>query len=351
MQKIIGGGGMHVDSIGTFIYDGYDDGTLGFVDISTVLEQPNTDAPPIPPQNLTVTGNGDVSVDMSWDASLIGDLAGYKVYYDTDTAGYPYAHSIDAGTNITYTLASLSRFNTYYVAVTTFDTDGNESWYSNELVLYSGCFGTNACNYDSNASFGGACLFPEENYDCNGDCLVEIDCDEVCGGITVEDCAGVCGGNTSQEVCDECPSLVFDCAGVCDGSDVVGGCDNVCGSTAVVDACGECGGDGPEEGLDCYGNQLSLFNGLIPEDFNLHSIYPNPFNPVTNIIYGLPEHVNVQILVYDLSGKQIVTLINQFQTPGYHSVSWNADNHPSGVYFVKIVAGDYINTQKLMLVK
>ena len=98
-------------------------------------------------------------------------------------------------------------------------------------------------------------------------------------------------------------------------------------------------------------SELSLFNGLIPEDFNLHSRYPNPFNPVTNIIYGLPEHVNVQILVYDLSGKQIETLINQFQTPGYHSVSWNADSHPSGVYFVKIVAGDYINTQKLMLVK
>jgi len=96
---------------------------------------------------------------------------------------------------------------------------------------------------------------------------------------------------------------------------------------------------------------LSLFNGLIPEDFSIHSIYPNPFNPVTNIIYGLSEYVNVQIIIYDLSGKQIETLINEFTTQGYHSVNWNADNHPSGLYFVRIIAGEFTNTQKLILMK
>ena len=73
-----------------------------------------------------------------------------------------------------------------------------------------------------------------------------VDCAGVAGGTDVEDCAGVCGGNTTQEVCDECPSLVFDCAGVCDGSAVVGGCDNTCGSTLVVDECGVCGGSGKQ---------------------------------------------------------------------------------------------------------
>ncbi len=117
------------------------------------------------------------------------------------------------------------------------------------------------------------------------------------------------------------------------------------------DECGICGGDGLAEGFDCDGNQLSLFNGLIPEDFSIHSIYPNPFNPVTNITYGLPEHVNVQIIVYDLSGRQVETLLNQFQTPGYHSVNWDADNLPSGVYFVKMIADNLINTQKVLLLK
>ena len=167
-----------------------------------------------------------------------------------------------------------------------------------------GCTYDYACNYDSFAIVDdGSCELAEELFDCDGNCLVEIDCAEVCGG------------------------------------------------TAELDVCEVCGGNGPAEGIDCYGQPLSLFNGLIPEDFSIHSIYPNPFNPVTNIIYGLPEHVNVQIVVYDLTGKKVATLINQFQTPGYHSINWNADNHPSGVYFVKIVAGDYINTQKLMLVK
>ena len=57
------------------------------------------------------------------------------------------------------------------------------------------------------------------------------DCAGVAGGTAVEDCAGVCGGTTSQEVCDECPSLVFDCAGACEG-------------TSVVDECDVCGGNG-----------------------------------------------------------------------------------------------------------
>ena len=72
---------------------------------------------------------------------------------------------------------------------------------------------------------------------------------------------------------------------------------------------------------------------------------------MTNIIYALPEYTNVQIVIFDLSGKQIASLINEFQSPGYHSINWNADNHPSGVYFVKMIARDYVNIQKLMLIK
>ena len=86
-------------------------------------------------------------------------------------------------------------------------------------------------------------------------------------------------------------------------------------------------------------------------EYVLHNVYPNPFNPVTNIIYGLSEYTIVQIVIFDLSGKQVELLVNDFQEAGYHSVDWNADNHPSGMYFVKMIAGEYINTQKLILVK
>ena len=158
----------------------------------------------------------------------------------------------------------------------------------------------------------------------------------------------------NNKLCPPYPSCIEDIGyqntlECCDGEGLLeGSCD--CDAN-VLDECSVCGGDGPAEGFNCNGEPLSLFNGLIPKEFTIHNIYPNPFNPITNITYGIPEYTNVQILVYDLSGKQVETLIDQFQTPGYHSVNWNADNHPSGVYFVKIVAGDYINTQKLILVK
>ena len=61
------------------------------------------------------------------------------------------------------------------------------------------------------------------------------DCAGECGGSEIEDCAGVCGGNTTQEVCDECPSLVFDCAGVCNGSGIDDDNDGICDDDDVSD--------------------------------------------------------------------------------------------------------------------
>jgi len=96
---------------------------------------------------------------------------------------------------------------------------------------------------------------------------------------------------------------------------------------------------------------LSIRNLIVPEDFSIHSIYPNPFNPITNVTYGIPEYTNVQIIVYDLLGKQVETLINELHKPGYHSVNWNADNLPSGVYLIRMNSGDFTQTQKVLLVK
>ena len=96
---------------------------------------------------------------------------------------------------------------------------------------------------------------------------------------------------------------------------------------------------------------MSIIDNFIPTEYALMHAYPNPFNPVTNITYGPPLYTKVQIVIFDLTGKQVQSLVNEFQEVGFHSVDWNADNHPSGIYFVKMIAGDYISTQKLMLVK
>ena len=99
------------------------------------------------------------------------------------------------------------------------------------------------------------------------------------------------------------------------------------------------------------GCNLSLEEGIIPNSYSIQSIHPNPFNPITRITYGLPENTNIQILVYDLSGRQVKTLISEFQTPGYHSVNWDADNLPSGVYLIRMESGDFTQTQKVVLIK
>ncbi|MBT6939794.1 MAG: hypothetical protein HN994_05320, partial [Candidatus Marinimicrobia bacterium] len=109
------------------------DSTNIYVSVDPWLTTPNTDAPPITAQNTIVTGTGNDFISLKWDASEIGDLAGYKLYYDSDSSGYPYANSVDVGTDTSYTLLNLSFSTTYYLAVTTYDTDGNESWYSNEV--------------------------------------------------------------------------------------------------------------------------------------------------------------------------------------------------------------------------
>jgi len=180
-------------------------------------------------------------------------------------------------------------------------------------------------------------------FESGDECMTEFDCAGVCGGNAIEDCAGECGGSAELDECDICDSAP--------SNDCIQDCAGEWGGEAVVDECGECGGDGPTDGLDCDGNQLSLFNSLIPEDFSIHSIYPNPFNPITNITYGIPEYVNVQITIYDLSGKQVHTLINKPKTPGYYLVNWNASAHPSGIYLIKMKSGNYSHTQKVILIK
>lgn len=224
----------------------------------------------------------------------------------------------------------------------------------------------NDCIQDCAGNWGGVaetdycgnCQTPtgtenDDNLECNTSDGCEKDCSGICGGSAEEDECGVCeGDNSTCKGCmDDTACNYNDCNGYETFDDLCIIKDNqlcIYPDEVYMNCDGSCINDSNGDGV-C--DELSLYNGLIPEDFNIHNIYPNPFNPITNIIYGIPEYTNVQIIVYDLSGKQIETLVNQFQTPGYHSVDWNADNHPSGVYFVKMVADDYVNTQKLMLIK
>ena len=97
-------------------------------------------------------------------------------------------------------------------------------------------------------------------------------------------------------------------------------------------------------------NSLSL-EEILPEEFSITSIYPNPFNPRTTINFSLPNSSNVNIKIYDIYGREVETLIDQFYNAGYHSVIWNANNKPTGIYFLSIKAGNFIGNRKMMLIK
>ena len=89
-----------------------------------------------------------------------------------------------------------------------------------------------------------------------------------------------------------------------------------------------------------------------PTDFLLYPAYPNPFNPVTTISYAVPVTSSVRIIVTDLQGKTVTSLLNESAvTAGNYTVRFNAQGLSSGVYLVRMEAGDFVQTRRAVLLK
>jgi hypothetical protein len=94
----------------------------------------------------------------------------------------------------------------------------------------------------------------------------------------------------------------------------------------------------------------------LPGQYSIEQNYPNPFNPTTKINYDLPFDSKVSIKIFDMTGKEVATVINSLQTAGYHTVQFNGANLASGVYFYSIIAesgtdAKFVSTKKMILVK
>jgi len=89
----------------------------------------------------------------------------------------------------------------------------------------------------------------------------------------------------------------------------------------------------------------------IPVDFYLSDAFPNPFNSVTKLIYGLPEAGFVSITIYDITGRIVHNLVNTNQIAGYHNVIWDAGLSSSGLYIVRMKAEGFSSTRKVVLTK
>ena len=272
---------------------------------------------PVEAEDWVGAFNGDVCVGTrKWDTDQCGggvcDLPVLGDGGDEYTQGY-----CNQGDPVTFKIYDASE-SVYLNAVATEDHSWVDGTYQlitslQAEVSIPGCTNDIACNYDPfSTADDGNCEYAEENYNCDGYC------------IAVEDCAGQCGGS------------------------------------AVVDECGECGGNGcydqncdtyPAADYDCFGDDLSIHDGTMPDTYNIHNIYPNPFNPTTNIEYRVPENASIELIVYNIHGQPIQTLVKGFQTAGYHSINWNASNYPSGVYIIRLESAKYSKSQKAVLIK
>jgi len=99
------------------------------------------------------------------------------------------------------------------------------------------------------------------------------------------------------------------------------------------------------------GTDVEENNNEIPSNYVLYQNYPNPFNPSTKIRYSLPQTSHVKLVLYNVLGVQILTLVDSEQQIGNHEIELNGNNLASGVYFIKMNAGNYSVTKKIMLMK
>jgi exonuclease III len=107
----------------------------------------------------------------------------------------------------------------------------------------------------------------------------------------------------------------------------------------------------PTTNIQTIGN-----SNVPPASFNLMQNYPNPFNPTTNIKFDIPQDVkrqmsNVKLIIYDILGNEVQTLVNQELSAGSYSVDWNGLNYSSGMYFCRITSGDFQKTIRMTLIK
>ncbi len=88
-----------------------------------------------------------------------------------------------------------------------------------------------------------------------------------------------------------------------------------------------------------------------PCRFSLSQNYPNPFNPATEIRYQIADPGNMSLRVFDVLGREIATLVNEYRNPGSHTTRWSAPNLPSGAYFYRLQSGSLVETKKLLLLR
>jgi hypothetical protein len=107
----------------------------------------------------------------------------------------------------------------------------------------------------------------------------------------------------------------------------------------------------PGGGTQIGGNDHPEFNAELPKEFNLSQNFPNPFNPVTKINFALPKQGFVSLKIYDITGREVQTLVSEVKQAGYYSVDFNGSSLSSGVYFYRIQSNNFVSVKRMVLIK
>lgn len=97
--------------------------------------------------------------------------------------------------------------------------------------------------------------------------------------------------------------------------------------------------------------QIPVESHNTPKEFGLSQNYPNPFNPSTSISFALPVNCRVTLKVYDILGREVVSLVDGYQSAGYHEVRFEGAKLSSGIYIYKLIAGNFVSVKKMLMVK
>ena len=89
----------------------------------------------------------------------------------------------------------------------------------------------------------------------------------------------------------------------------------------------------------------------VPDEFFLSEAYPNPFNSTVRLDYGLAEPTNVSVNIFDIGGRLVANLVTGKLNAGFHSIVWDGKTTSSGIYFVRMLAGDFRTVKKVTLLR
>ncbi|HLG33018.1 MAG TPA: T9SS type A sorting domain-containing protein, partial [Ignavibacteriaceae bacterium] len=105
------------------------------------------------------------------------------------------------------------------------------------------------------------------------------------------------------------------------------------------------------DGTYTYSDIITVYSMDLPLTFELFQNYPNPFNPTTTIKYDLPKSGNVELVIYDILGRKVKSLVNETKEAGRYEVKWDASNSASGVYIYQLRTENFIDTKKMILIR